>query len=274
MKSFDELISEALSWRLEGWDFSSLKERWTESLPPWDYREIVSGQLSTEGSLLDLGTGGGELLSSLRPLPRRTYATEGYPPNVPVAKRRLEPLGVEVIQTYGEDNSRVPQRGSIPFRNESIGLVIDRHESFVASEVFRVLKPSGKFVTQQVGSSNYRELNEALGEEEPPSGVRWDLNEAVRQLKEAGFRIVDKREALLKGWFADVGAVVCYLRAIPWQIAGFAVEGAYEELRELDKSIRQHGGFQVTATRFLVQAVKPGAPWPHVASSQTQSLSG
>ena len=274
MKSFEELVSEALSWRLEGWDFSSLKERWTEISPPWDYREIVSGQLSTEVPLLDLGTGGGELLSSLRPLPRRTYATEGYPPNVPVAKRRLEPLGVEVIRTYSEDNNRVPQLGSIPFRNESVGLVIDRHESFVAREVFRVLKPTGKFVTQQVGSSNYRELNEALGEEEPPAGVGWDLHEAVRQLEQAGFRIVEKREALLKGWFADVGAIVCYLRAVPWQIASFSVEGAYEELRELDKSIREQGGFQVTATRFLVEAVKPGAPSLHVASSQTQSLSG
>jgi len=29
--------------------------------------------------------------------------------------------------------------------------VINRHESFSASEVFRVLKPGGIFVTQQVG---------------------------------------------------------------------------------------------------------------------------
>jgi hypothetical protein len=47
-------------------------------------------------TLLDLDTGGGELLAASAPLPRRTIATEGWAPNVPVARDRLSPLGVEV----------------------------------------------------------------------------------------------------------------------------------------------------------------------------------
>jgi hypothetical protein len=45
MKSFEDLISEAEAWEMEGWDFSSLKDRWIESATPWDYREKVLSRL-------------------------------------------------------------------------------------------------------------------------------------------------------------------------------------------------------------------------------------
>jgi hypothetical protein len=34
--------------------------------------------------LLDMGTGGGELLSSLPNLPNNTFATESYKPSIPL----------------------------------------------------------------------------------------------------------------------------------------------------------------------------------------------
>ena len=96
---------------------------------------ISQGQISTR-----LGNRGGEFLSSLGRLPVRTYATEGYPPNGAIARDTLKPLGVDVVRTYAEDNTKRPQLGALPVRTESLDMIIDRHESFVASEVYRVLK--------------------------------------------------------------------------------------------------------------------------------------
>jgi hypothetical protein len=48
-------------------------------------REHVRACLEPRHSLLDMGTGGGELLASMAPLPD-VWATEGYPPNVPIAR--------------------------------------------------------------------------------------------------------------------------------------------------------------------------------------------
>src|SRR5712692_8615791 len=82
-----------------GWDFSYLNGRLEEIGSvgdTWEYAEKVKVAFSTAQSLLDMGTGGGELLSSLQPLPPHTCATEGYAPNVPIARQRLEPLGVQV----------------------------------------------------------------------------------------------------------------------------------------------------------------------------------
>ena len=239
---------------MRGWNFGSLADRWVESPTPWNYRSRVLFKLRRSDSLLDLGTGGGEFLSSLDQLPKRVCATEGYAPNAPVANETLRSLGVDVIRTYSEDNSTYPQVGSLPFRGECFDLVIDRHESFVATEVSRVLRSRGTFLTQQVGGENLVELNEMLGAEKPVR--KWNLNIAVKQLENAGFKITEKQAASLTSWFKDIGAVVCCLKAITWQIPGFSVQGYFEELRKLDGQMRKQGGLKVKATRFFLEATK------------------
>lgn len=258
MKSFESLISEAEAWEMEGWDFSSLGKRWTETPPPWDYRAKVRVLMRGAKSMLDMGTGGGEFLSELRPLPARTCATEGYPPNVSISKSRLASLGVEVIQTFSEDNTKIPQYGGLPFKTGCLDLVINRHESFVASEVYRVLTPGGRFLTQQVGSENLAELNVLLGAEPPSTGM-WNLEVAASQLKDSGFRIGESQMASIESKFKDIGAVVCCLKAIPWQIPGFTVSGYLNELRRLDGHIRAQGGLKFKASRFLVGGSKEGS---------------
>jgi hypothetical protein len=76
---------------MKGWDFRYLAGRWVEQDPPWDYRKEVVSRFHSTRALLDLGTGGGEILSSMVPLPDNTVATEGYPPNASIALKNLAP---------------------------------------------------------------------------------------------------------------------------------------------------------------------------------------
>jgi len=41
-----------------GWDFSYLKDRKTEELPPWDYISLAKELIKKSTSLLDVATGG------------------------------------------------------------------------------------------------------------------------------------------------------------------------------------------------------------------------
>lgn len=125
--TFNTLVAEALTQNFSGWDFSWLAGRWHEEDPPWDYTAIVRQAFPEASTLLDLDTGGGEILASLAPLPEKTVAIECYPPNIAVAQARLEPLGVPVV---------TPDDGeTLPFDNESFDLAINRHGSFRAPEV-------------------------------------------------------------------------------------------------------------------------------------------
>src|SRR5579859_747197 len=100
---FDFLMAEA-AYPFEGWNFSHITktDRMAEAPLSWSYASKLLIRLRKAQSLLDMGTGGGEFLSSLQPLPPLTCATEGYAPNVPVARQRLAPLGVQVYEV-GED---------------------------------------------------------------------------------------------------------------------------------------------------------------------------
>jgi hypothetical protein len=95
--SFEAALRWAAETPFQGWDFSALEGRYQWGDPPWSYTAVIR-QLMDSGmeSLLDLGTGGGEFLASLAPLPRRTIAAEAWEPNVGIARRNLMPLGVDV----------------------------------------------------------------------------------------------------------------------------------------------------------------------------------
>jgi SAM-dependent methyltransferase len=249
LSDFDRLVAEAEAASFSGWDFSWLEGRWDESSPPWDYDQRVLAALPGVQSLLDLGTGGGEHLASLAPLPPDTWATENYPRNMPIARARLEPLGVRVV-TAVPDNA-------LPFPDGRFDLVINCHESFDAAEVCRILKPGGRYITQQVGGRDNLRLNELLQDDVAFEYYDHSLAEDVKQIAAAGLHIVEQMEAFPETHFADIGAVVYYLRAIPWQIEGFTVEAYHDKLLALHRQILRDGGLTLASHRTYVEAIKP-----------------
>lgn len=250
MADFESLVRQATEIPFSGWDFSAIEKRLRRRRVPWEYARRVKNRIPLSRSLLDLGTGGGELLASLAPLPHETYATEGYRPNLRLARARLEPLGVQVLFA--------DQGGPLPIPSHSIDLVADRHTGFSPAEVSRVLRPGGRFVTQQVGAANYGELNACFGVE-PPAGLNDVLSaEALaHEVKTSGLEIVEKRDARLPDEFLDIAAVVYYLKAVPWQVPGFSVEAYRKQLRQIHSEIERGGRFRVTAHRILLVADKP-----------------
>jgi SAM-dependent methyltransferase len=246
--SFEQLVQEALDHSFSGWDFSWLDDRWHEAAPSWDYRQMVQVRIKNAPSLLDMGTGGGEFLSSLTGLPPTTYATEGYAPNISIAKERLEPLGITVVEVV-DDNT-------LPLPSNAFDLVINRHESYALPEVCRILRPGGLFLTQQVGPRDCVELNQYLQAPLEPDIHSWSLAQEKTAVEEAGLRIVRCQEQLLSSVFYAIGAVVYYLKVIEWQIPDFSTEAYRERLEAMHRLIERQGAFFATAHRFLIEAEK------------------
>lgn len=247
-RSFEELVKEALAQEFSGWDFSWLLGRYYESEPYWNYRQLVMDRMKGISSMLDMGTGGGEFLANLPDLPEITYATEGYPPNIPIATQRLQPLGVKVVAVADEHNLSLP--------DEMFDLVINRHEYYDTSEIMRILKPGGIFLTQQVGPRNCVELNQYLGAPIDANVAHWKLDQEIGALEQAGFSVLQSHEQVLESNFFDIGAVVFYLKVIEWQIEGFSVEKFESRLCGMHELIEMQGAFYATEHRFLIEAQK------------------
>jgi len=244
---FDHLQNE-YSHNFSGWYFTYLSDsgRMYSSPLPWNYQSLIEAYYKNSNSLLDLGTGGGEFLSSLKGLPPKTFATEGYEPNIPIAKKRLGQIGIEV---------RKIENDNIPFDSDSFDLVINRHESYKESEIRRVLSNDGIFITQQVGGLNTIDLNMWMNAEiKPPSN--WCLCTMVQKLEREGFKIEYENESINQSRFFDIGAVVFYLKCIPWQIGDFSLNDYWERIYQLARYIQQNKYIDFIQHRYIIIATK------------------
>ncbi|SMG18632.1 Methyltransferase domain-containing protein [Paenibacillus aquistagni] len=245
-EQYMELAKESFS----GWDFGWLERtgRMAVGNLSWNYYNEVLPYVRASKSMLDMGTGGGEFLRLLQPLPRITYATEGYLPNIEVAKAALSPYGVEVIPVDEDEH--------LPLASEQFDLIINRHESYAASEVWRLLRPGGIFITQQCGGQNDIELNGWLGAP-PPEHFQWSLSTAEDQLAKQSFEILRTKAEATHTRFFDIGALVYYLNIIQWQIEDFSEARYQKPLEALHERLGKDGYLDTTCDRFLIAARKP-----------------
>ena len=197
-------------------------------------------------SALDVQTGGGEMLAGVAPFPARMVATEPWPPNVPIAARRLRPLGCHVVAS-GPD---------LPFRDAAFDLVVCRHPTSTPwPEIARVLRARGTFLSQQIGGDNVEELGERIRGPRPPGPKRGAERERAAA-EDAGLEVIDVREAALRCEFFDIAAVVYFLRLVVWIVPDFTVDRYRAELRVLHEQIRVDGSFVARSHRFLIEARK------------------
>ena len=248
----DELIE---IWKREeqqhfsGWDFSYLNGRIIVDEHPWSYSSRAAELMRHSSSVIDIGTGGGEKFLQLREYwPGKVVATEEYPPNIKLAMERLSPFGVRVLDV------QLTEDDPMPFKNDEFDLVLNRHSAFNSSEMARILAPGGTFLTQQVHGLWAFDLLAMFN-----ANPQWPESTPERylpQLKAAGLTIVDTQEWSGQLSFTDVGAIVYYLKAIPWLVSGFSVETHLEYLLLLQHRLEDGEGLDFTARMYLIEACK------------------
>ncbi|MBM7076503.1 class I SAM-dependent methyltransferase [Micromonospora humida] len=244
-----ELIAEAAAAPVDGWGFGWLDGRATEERPPWGYARQVAARMATVTTALDIDTGGGEVLAELPQPPPLLVATEAWPPNVAVARRTLRRVGGRVVQ--------IAPASRLPFRAAAFDLVTSRHPVDTGwAEIARVLRPGGRFLSQQIGAGTMRELSEAVLGPLPPPATRHTA-QAVAAARAAGLHVVRLERATLRAVFHDVGAVVWFLRKVVWTVPDFDVDRYRPQLERLHATIRAEGAFVAHSRRFLIEAVKP-----------------
>jgi SAM-dependent methyltransferase len=244
--TFEALLAEGEAVPLAGWDFSWFDGRATEERPPWGYARLMATRMATATAALDVQTGGGEVLAVVSQPPGLLVATESWPPNVGVARRNLRGVGASVVAAA--------DRADLPFASGSFDLVVSRHPVVTRwDEIARVLRTDGTYLSQQVGAGSVRELTDFLMGPQPVSLERSPRRVAAAA-EAAGLVVVDLREASLRMTFDDVGAVVHFLRKVPWTVPGFSVDRYRARLADVHEQIGRAGPFVAWAQRFLIEA--------------------
>lgn len=250
MRSFDDLINEAVKVDVTGWGFDWLHGRASEERPPWGYAKLLANRLGQVDSALDLDTGGGEVLAEAPTFPPRMVATEGWAPNEQRARELLGPRGVRVVKTT--------QGELLPFSDASFELVTARHPVRPDwDEIHRVLKPGGSYFAQHVGPASAFELIEHFLGPLPEERKGRDPERERIAAEKAGLGVVQLRTAQCRMEFHDVGAVVWILRKCVWWVPDFSAEKYLTKLHELDLQMRSGSPAVAYSTRHLIEARRP-----------------
>lgn len=232
--------------QFEGWDFSYIKDSWENEVLPWDYAEIVKGYLNPDLQLLDMRTGGGEILLSLNHPYENTAVTEGWKPNVELLKDKLVPLGIKLAV--------VDETDIMDFKDNSFDMIINRHGSFRVEEVMRVLKTDGLFITQQVGNKDGNRLSNMIIPDYTPKSDGLNVKRATERFRDAHFDILFLEEYYPYQKFFSMEALIYYVKVIEWEYPGFSVESHFEQLLQIYHGLTRDGYVLNDAHRFIIVA--------------------
>jgi SAM-dependent methyltransferase len=249
VSDFDQLVEAAERLPIGGWNFGWLDGRAVEERPTWRYFDRVVERVADVSALLEVQAGVGSMIGSLPSLPRLSVATEGFSPSVATAAPRLRSRGVHLVVIS-------QARQALPFAAGTFELVISRHPIDVWwGEIARVLRPGGIYFAQHVGPHSLRSLSEFLMGPLPDTSNR-DTEVERRAAEAAGLVVQNMRLEHPRTAFFDIGAVVYFLRLVPWIVPGFTVASYQHALRELHGTIERHGAFETSASRSLIEAKK------------------
>ena len=246
----EEWLKEEKMAHIHGWDFSHIYGRYSEEENlPWDFKTVINKYLKDNMKLLDMETGGGEFLLSLNHPKHNTSAIEGYQPNVELCKKVLLPLGIDFKEADGDEK--------LPFENEYFDIITNRHGAYNVTELKRVLKKDGIFITQQVGAENDRELVEMLlpKYKDLPYAEHY-LNIKQQEISEQGFEILESGETFQPIKFFDTGALVWFAKIIEWEFPNFSVESHLENLYKVQEIIEANGAVEGRIHRFYIVGKK------------------
>ncbi|WP_429971102.1 methyltransferase domain-containing protein [Fructilactobacillus sp. Tb1] len=243
MKKIDEWKFEE-KYGMKGWDFSHLDGRWENETLPWNYVKLVLKYLRDDMKLLDMGTGGGELLRNFHHPFQNTIVTEAWKPNIEFLYKNLSDTGIVIIESENESD--------LPVNDESLDIITNSHAAFDIDLINKKLKKNGLFITQQVGALNNYSLSKYFDSDYSIAYPENTLLNTLIDCENSGFEIIyyDEYKPTMK--FFDVGAIVYYASVIPWEFPNFSVENDLKKLNDLDKLINKFGYVSTNEDRFML----------------------
>ena len=209
---------------------------------PWDYRTVVAGHIDATHDVLDIGTGGGEMLLSFAPIIRSGLGVD---------------LDSQMVAVAGENGLNIPnvsfRRSSHELENvsERFDVALSRHAPFSLEKLPDRLKAGGVFITQQVGERNMLNVKQALGQSAPPAPLEPEMFEGSH------LGLLEFREYDVEYVVKDIESLIFWLGALDFLHADVDGSAAITNVNALNAVV--HGnvtdkGFSTNEHRYLAIA--------------------
>ncbi len=216
-------------------------------LTPWDYVSVVRDHLRATDTVIDIGTGGGERLLELSSDARQLLGVDPDPEVIGRARELAADKGVTSVHFETGTGTEILDRFDV---------VIDRHAPFATTVVHRLLRPGGRFVTQQVGEHNMKNVRESFQLE-----ANAFAPISPEMFVKAGFIIERFDEYDVDYVIHDMDSLVFWLQALDVahsDFGGFDSERDADAINRLLSTSLTGDGVVTNEHRYLLVAAKPG----------------
>ncbi len=234
-----------MNGKLDGWNFSSVRARYDPV--PWNYVEVVRRYLKPQDRVLDIGTGGGEIFLSLAPYFGRGFGIDQDPAMIETARRNQSALALDNISLL------VMEAGALQFDADEFDVVLLRHLRVHVSEIVRVLRNGGYFITQMVGQRS--SLNILAAFEWTPDSFGPDWWQPAAQLADQflfhGCRMIAQAEYNVPYRFCDLESFMFWLMSVPWP-EKIELEKHWQNINRVLETSWMEGGIETNEHRGLL----------------------
>ena len=212
-----------------------------QSKPTYSSQNVILKYVDDDTHLATISLDGGEFISSFDKLPPITYVVESQ---YEKATEKLADKNVKV--THLTDD------GKLPFKDERLDVVVSELANYDRYDLYRVVKPGGYILVDQMGSDNYREIMNIF----LPFKIkgRWDLETGSKLLSDIGLEIVDGFEEHGFVRFNTLTSFITFMKSITR--ADITHDRFINFYGQVLKQIKEKSYFELTTHRFMVVARK------------------
>jgi SAM-dependent methyltransferase len=235
----------------DGWDFSRVRD---EREPvPWDYAAVVRRYVKPSSQVLDVGTGGGERFLELAPYFGAGVGVDVDPSMIRTAYANRGPRQRKRI------GFQIADAGATALADRRFDVVLNRHAIIDVTEVLRVLRPGGCFITQQPGPRNTANICAAFGCD--PGGMytsdaAQEISSVIASFQKRACRIVCEAEYDVRYWFKDVPSLIFWHKAIPIP-EDFDIQKHWKQVAQIVDRYSGPKGIETNEHRLLLIVQKP-----------------
>lgn len=233
--------------KINGWDFSKLNVT-TEGVK-WDFYEEVTKRCKSSDILLDVGTGGGENVLRIASSLLLLVGIDLSSGMIETAQTNLKKSKVS--------NVRFSQMSSdnLQFPTGFFDVISNCHAPFVSSEISKVLKNGGIFLTQQVSEADKLNLKIAFERGQDFGRADGTLKESyIKDLKAAGFTEIQSFEYDAIDYYQRPEDLIFLLKHTPIIPDFGKVENDMIILNDFIENNRTDKGIRTNSKRFLIIA--------------------
>ncbi|MEE0660791.1 MAG: hypothetical protein UCK65_05660, partial [Thomasclavelia ramosa] len=212
-----------------------------QSLPTYSSHEIAARYFNDDTHLATISFDGGEYVAAFEHLPPLTYVVEAQ---YEKAEEKLADRNVKVTKLTNE--------GKLPFKDERIDVIVNELSNYDKYDLYRVVKPGGYIIVNQMGSDNYKELINIF----LPFKLhgRWDREASCQTLSDIGLEIIDSVEEHGYVRFDTLASFIQFMKGITK--ADITQDRFMNFYSHVLKQIKDKKYFELTTHRFMVVARK------------------